>query len=235
MAGEPLGPGETKIVEPGPAPALVPAPVPTSTPAARQLLVEAQALALEQVTPEGVIFTFGGEKVAVPLMSFWTLEKVWDKMAEIAALPANLFVHRIRGLLEIVSICLEDSSTPYSPEELSRKLRGSSEWTALTASYGVLLVESGLIDRDAIANVAADTDTDTDAGGGGRGGSPMGEAPGGEVGLSLSSSVTPREAAQLRREAEDSTEQERERERDPDSETAETAAAALVNGQISTR
>jgi hypothetical protein len=109
-----------------------------------------QRLRNVKVENDCVIFVFGGQEYPIPSMVFNTTERVWDMVGEVAA-PGQSAKDRIRKILELVSIAsqAEGSPSPLTVEQMGSKLKGQ-EWPALSACYTVLLIESGLLDRETV-------------------------------------------------------------------------------------
>ena len=165
-------------------------------PPTQETMTELQRLRQQvEQDEDGVTFVMGGEKIKVPPLTFHALKKCWDDIGRAA--NANSVVERVDSLIAILSAALEDSPTPMTPEEISKKLRGREWGGMLIASYGALLVQSGLIDEGVLDTPPTQEVQPPNPGGGGTG---RGEGPEGEAGSTPSSngqsdpsqSLTPR-------------------------------------------
>lgn len=93
---------------------------------------------------DGVVFKFkqGRVSIKVPPLSFYNLDKCWDRIGDAAA--AVDVVQRFKACLDVVAAALEDAPEPKTAEELQKLLQGK-DWQEFTAAYSILMVESGLI------------------------------------------------------------------------------------------
>lgn len=119
---------------------------------------------------DDVVFIFGKEKIPVPQFNFKAMKQCWDIMG-IARISTDT-VERVNATLNIVCTCLEVGKRPVQLEELEDKL-SPKDFDKLTASYGRLLLESGLLDLETMKPV----EPVDSVSGEGRGGGVAGSTP----------------------------------------------------------
>jgi hypothetical protein len=152
---------------------VIPAITPTATQAIDYSTVEKG--------PDGVVFVMGRERVVVPPLSFWSLARCVNEFQE--ASNSDTMMERVGAVLRVVASSLaltdwrkeerarllsETESIPWIFDQLCKMLRGN-EWMELSKAYGVLLVESGLLDGESLYSPSGSRPTE------GGGGPPRGE------------------------------------------------------------
>lgn len=97
-------------------------------------------------TDDGVVFTFGKEKILVPPLSFYTIKKCWEFLGRVSA--ATDLIGRIDSVLEVVSVALSGTDKPESVDDLAKKLVGVKWQQEISDSFRRLLIVSGLITQE---------------------------------------------------------------------------------------